>query len=177
MNILATILSILRGVVLFVLWISPPGLILMMVLAARTSKEESEAWKREYADFLRTVEGREFFCYTSRRNSRDWVESNILPGLAREVEVIFLDGKIPKCSLPQRCVSHVLCNLENVGFPNVMKVVNGKILDLSLHHELYDTINQNLPPERFMERLNDAQERLRTEAVQSAVQAENGLMA
>ncbi|MDP6044940.1 MAG: hypothetical protein QGG25_04980 [Phycisphaerae bacterium] len=165
-----SVLWVLRTIILVILCISPPGLFVILLVTELRDKKEAEALQLEHERILRTIEGQEFFCYTSRQRSRDWVESNVLPQLAEDVQVIFLDGKTPKCPLPQHFISYALRHLDNVGFPNVMIAANGKMLDASLHHELYNAINQNLPPEQFMEHLNAAQEELRTEAARSTRQ-------
>ena len=69
--------------------------------------------------------------------------------------------KTPKSSFPKHFVSHILYQIQQVGFPNIMKVVNGEIYDTSLHHELYNAINQNLPATHFIEKLQFALNKIR----------------
>ncbi len=93
--------------------------------------------------WLKDHEGEIFFCYTNRKNSIKEIEQYILPKLDSSIHIVFLEGKKPKSELDNRFVSHSLYRLENVGFPNVMRVVNGKMQDYSLHNPVYSAINQS----------------------------------
>lgn len=110
--------------------------------------------KRKYASFLSENEAAEFFCYTNRKNSSHYVNTRILPELDKNIHIILLNGKTPVSEFDEKYISQMLYNIEDVGFPNLMKIAKGKVFDISLHDELYNTINQDKPAEEFMAILN-----------------------
>ena len=95
----------------------------------------------EYSEFLSKNEGMELFCYTNREKFESIIETEILPSLDESIHIVKLIGKEPSTNLNKRFISHALYRIENVGFPNIMKVVNGNFLDVSLHCEIYNSIN------------------------------------
>jgi hypothetical protein len=123
---------------------------------------ESYFSNRRYKRFLKEHEGLEFFCYTNRKNSEQFVEEEILPALDSGINIIHLVGKRPVSEYDERCISHMLYRIKQVGFPNIMKIKDGHVVDLSLHNELYNTINQRKDPEVFLTALNGKLNELRT---------------
>ncbi len=121
-------------------------LIIVFVLIAIASAKATKAHQKfieEYNEFLEGNEGLEIFCYTNRLKFCDAIEAQLIPTLNENIHVIKLIGKIPQTQLNESFISHALCNLKEVGFPNVMRVVDGKFIDLSLHKPIYDVINNN----------------------------------
>jgi hypothetical protein len=57
--------------------------------------------------------------------------------------VIFLNGKIPKSNFPEKFISRMLYRIDNIGFPNIMKIVDGKVIDISLKKEFYKELNKD----------------------------------
>ncbi len=120
--------------------------ITVFVLIAIASAKATKAHQKfieEYNVFLADNEGLEVFCYTNRLKFCDAIEDQLVPTLDEHIHVIKLIGKVPQTQLNERFISHALCNLKEVGFPNVMKVADGKFIDLSLHKPIYDAINNN----------------------------------
>jgi len=139
------------GIVFFI-----PLMILFFIVKSDPNRL---AFLQEYATFLEENDGKEFFCYKSSHRDQqkmEWVEQQVLPLIESDVEIVCLDGRTPKCNLPMRFVSQALYNIQNVGFPNVMKIVDGKMLDISLHDALY-----HLPLDCFMAEVRSAFEKLR----------------
>lgn len=130
---------------LFILFI--PVLLVGIILSGVFPSKEDARFKEDYSSWLSKHEGEEFFCYTSRTNSVTEVEKHIVPALDGSVHVIKLVGKQPQSHLEERFVAHSLYNLKNVGFPNVMKIVNGEMFDLSIHSSAYNIISQGEPAE------------------------------
>ncbi|MBO9702643.1 MAG: hypothetical protein J7604_20695 [Sporocytophaga sp.] len=93
--------------------------------------------EEEYKEFLTQNEGKKFFCYTSKKKSRTIIETIILPQLDPDIHIILLDGKIPVSEFPQRHISPILYSITHLGFPNIMKIQNGRVLDISLKKEFY----------------------------------------
>ena len=119
-------------------------------------------FQQDYVDYLKQHEGTEFFCYTNRRNSRSFVEEHILPALAPNIRVIYLEGREPISQYNKRYISRALYSIRQKGFPNVMKIKDGRVVDRSLHNELYNVINQKKNPNDFLEALHEKLEKLRT---------------
>ena len=53
---------------------------------------KSRRWKKEYDEYLKTIEGAKFFCYTNKRATKAFVENEILPQLDNTIHVIFLEA-------------------------------------------------------------------------------------
>ena len=97
--------------------------------------------KEEYLEFLKCHDGVEIFCYTNRKNFYEIIEREIIPSLDSSIKIVKLIGKEPSTDLNEEMVSHMLFNIKNIGFPNAMKIVKGEVIDISMHKELYDGIN------------------------------------
>ena len=123
--------------------------------------EYQRLFQAEYGAYLSSIEGTEFFCYTSRTNSRWFIEEHILPSLDGCIKVILLEGRDPRSKEPTKFIQNALYKIEHIGFPNVMKVIDGQMFDRSLHSELYNTINRNLPPAEFLRLVKEALKELR----------------
>ena len=115
--------------------------LVLIVFLVITKAKSNEEYRVEYSEFLSKYEGLEFFCYTNREKFQDIIEEKILPNLNKSIHIIKLVGKEPNTNLDKRFISHALYRLNNIGFPNVMKIVNGQFLDISLHNEIYNCIN------------------------------------
>ncbi|MDI6403017.1 hypothetical protein QLX67_13505, partial [Balneolaceae bacterium ANBcel3] len=105
---------------------------------------DSLAFNKKYNDYLQTISGTNFFCYNNRTNSKDYIEKNILPTLSTDIKVIFLDGKTPKSEYDQRFISKALYSIKDrKGFPYLLKISDGQIIDKSINNDFYNTMNQN----------------------------------
>jgi len=116
---------------------------LLIAIASAKATRTRHKFTAEYNLFLAEHEGLEIFCYTNRLKFCDAIEAQLVPTLDEHIHVIKLNGKVPQTRLNERVISHALCNLKGVGFPNVMRVVDGKFIDSSLHKPIYDAINNN----------------------------------
>lgn len=131
------------GIVLFLI-ISPFLLIWLPYLKYNNRKIE-----KAYNDFLDANEGKKFFCYTSKRKSKKIVEELILPELKDDVNIILLDGKKPISDFPVQFISRMLYRIDNVGFPNIMEIINGNVTDISLKKEFYNELSRGKVKENF----------------------------
>lgn len=125
------------GIIIFIALIP----ILLIVMPFLTF--ENRKFDKEYQEFLNNNNGKKFFCYTSRKYVCDFVENRILPLMDNDINVIFLNGKIPKSNFPERFISRMLIRIDNIGFPNIMKIVDGKVIDISLKREFYRELNKD----------------------------------
>lgn len=113
------------------------------------------SFKNDYNHYLRTIEGKKIFCYNSRTNSNSYIKKNILPLLSPETEIVYLNGKIPITSLEKKYISHALYSIkERNGFPYLLKIENGKLIDHSINNEFYNTMNQNKDIKLLIEEIN-----------------------
>ena len=102
------------------------------------------SFNRKYRDYLQTINGTNFFCYNNRTNSKDFIEKNILPTLTPDIKVIYLDGKTPKSDYNQGFISKALYSIQDRnGFPYLLKISEGKLIDKSINNDFYNTMNQN----------------------------------
>lgn len=112
--------------------------------------------ERQFKEYLKQLEGKNFFCYNNKSKSLDFIEGNILPNLPESVEVIFLNGRTPESAYEQKFISHALYGLKNYhGFPHLLKIRNGSAIDESLNNELFNTIQQNKPTNELFELMAD----------------------
>lgn len=112
--------------------------------------------RKQFQNYLKQLEGKNFFCYNNKSNSLEYLRQHIIPNLPASVEVIFLNGKKPESDYERKFISHALYKLKDYqGFPHLLKVRNGNAIDKSLNNELFNTINQNKPVEELMLKIID----------------------
>uniref|UniRef100_UPI000B34DE77 hypothetical protein n=1 Tax=Thaumasiovibrio occultus TaxID=1891184 RepID=UPI000B34DE77 len=133
--------GLLTGLVIFILLVGLPAVVIGGF--RYRLQQKNKAFFARYTAFLQAHEGVTFFCYTSRKKLSSFIEQHVLPTLPSDVQVIKLQGKRPQTALDIECISYALYQLKQRGFPNVMKVVDGKMVDQSLHNDIYNAINQN----------------------------------
>lgn len=136
-NIIAIIILVSIGLVLLLIF-SP--LIIISMISDHIEEKKNE---KLYLEYLLEIDGHKLFCYNNRRDCQEFIEKYIIPALPSEVKLIFLDGRYPKSDYSQRFASTVLYKIENqVGFPYLLKVQNGIVLEKSVNNELYNSLNQ-----------------------------------
>lgn len=111
-----------------------PLILLVFILVSIFGAGYDKKFLGEYKDFLSKHEGRKFFCYTNRRNAVGAIEKNVIPFLDDSINIIKLVGKKPHTELDERFIGYALYNLRNIGFPNVMRIIDGEMYDISLHN-------------------------------------------
>lgn len=122
----------------------------------------------KYNRQLSELDGSEWFIYTSKKSSQEFVEQNILPLMDHEIRVMKLkDGVTPwedsefGSILKPSFLYEIKRNRKSQGFPCLIKIMHGNIVDVSLHDELYDCISKKLPAERFLESVRKSLYQLR----------------
>ncbi|AOP35382.1 hypothetical protein A0128_16965 [Leptospira tipperaryensis] len=109
--------------------------------ALKNLRKKREA---EYSEFLKEFEGKKFFRYTSRRNSKEKIESEILPFLSPEILVVYMNGREPESTVDKnRMIARMLYKLNVIGFPAIIKIEHSRALEHSLKQEIYSLINKN----------------------------------
>lgn len=104
----------------------------------------NKVFKIKYKKYLKTIDGTYFFCYNNRKNSQKFIEENIIPILSKDIKIVFLDGKIVNSNYEQKYISKTITEIKDrKGFPYLLKVSNGEIIDKSINNEFYNIKNQN----------------------------------
>ncbi|MGQ7853053.1 hypothetical protein ACUN24_02265 [Pedobacter sp. WC2501] len=130
--ILATI-----GLMLFL--ILSPLIILSLVSDHKANKKNEKL----YLDYLLEIDGHKLFCYNNRKDCRKFIEKEIIPYLPADVKLIFLDGRFPVSEYSHQFASTVLYKIQNqVGFPYLLKVQGGTLIEKSINNEVYNSLNQ-----------------------------------
>lgn len=132
-----------------------PVLILLLSILIVQGHRKTKVEAAEYHAFMQKVEGAKFFCYNNRKNSQGFIETHIIPYLPVGVKIIFVEGRIPKSEFEEKYISKLLFGINyRKGFPYLLKISAGKLKDLSIHHELYNTINQKKDVSVLMKKMN-----------------------
>lgn len=118
---------------------------------------KEKKFNQEYLEYLKTIEGTNFFCYNNRKKGREYIEKQIIPNLPEEVEVIFLNGrKIESDPYEQKYLSRAFSGFKNyTRFPQLLKIRNGEAIDCSLNSELFNCINQGADENRIYTKMID----------------------
>ncbi len=123
----------------------------LLIWSLFTWPERLKANKR-YAEFLRQNDGKNFFCYNNRKNSKEFIEQEIIPQLGDNVEVIYLNGKVVETpNFSKDFISRALYNLKNYSkFPHLMKIRQGELIDKSINNLFFSVRNQNKPKDQLL---------------------------
>lgn len=135
------ILAIIMGIFLIVGFIILSPIIISLIISGSV---QNRLFRKEYKTYLKSIEGKKFFVYNSRTNSYSYIKNNLLPQLPKDVEIIYLNGKVPITNLNKKYISHALYSIKNrKGFPYLLRVENGEMIDTSINNAFYNIKNQN----------------------------------
>ena len=131
-----------------------PVLIPLLVYAFAKEKYEGSKLRR----FLRRNNGAKFFCYTSKRTGINFIREKILPQLDPDIQIIYMSEK-GRVNLGDDSLINTLIGMEaggakRGGYPCVAKVVEGKLVSVSLNTEIYRIIARNGAPDKIIDRIN-----------------------
>jgi hypothetical protein len=116
---------------------------------------KSHSFRKEFQAYLQSIEGQKMFVYNNRANSHDYIKQTILPILPKDVELVYLNGRIPESMLETKYISHALYSIKDrKGFPYLLKVENGKLIDKSINNAFYNTKNQNKNIQLLLNQIN-----------------------
>jgi hypothetical protein len=138
---------------LIVFLITLPFIILSLPFTYYNRKK----FEKQYSDFLELNNDVNFFCYNNRKNSKEFIENEIIPNLKNNIEIVYLNGKkIETKNYPKDFISNALYNLKNYSkFPHLMKIRDGKLIDKSINTLFYSIKNQNKSKEKLLAEVND----------------------
>ncbi|KXX66631.1 hypothetical protein [Flammeovirga sp. SJP92] len=105
---------------------------------------QNKTSKKDYEDYLKEIDGKNFFCYNNREKGKDFITNEVLPFLPDNIEILFLNGRKVESGVYNRLfISEAFYQFKNYNrFPQLLKIRNGKAIDISLNHELFECINQ-----------------------------------
>jgi hypothetical protein len=148
-NILAFVLFVVIGIPVFILFL-PIIIVLFPIQYFQRNRFE-----KKYSDFLAEISGKNFFCYNNRKNSRKYIEDEILPNLKDGIEIVYLNGKKVESEYNAEFISEALYKLKSYsGFPHLMKIRNGKLIDKSINNPFYNVLNLNKPKNELLTKIN-----------------------
>lgn len=151
-NLRDIVLAIIFGIPLVILVIL---VIPLFVISAPFRYLERKRFEEKYAKFLIEMNGKNFFCYNNRKNSKEFIEQNIIPNLTDGIEIVYLNGKKIESEYPAEFISQALYKLTNYSrFPHVMKIRNGKLIDKSVNNPFYNVLNLNKPKTELLNQIN-----------------------
>nr|WP_294934850.1 hypothetical protein [uncultured Flavobacterium sp.] len=112
-------------------------------------------FEKEYSDFLNELNGKNFFCYNNRKNSKQFIEEAIIPDLSKDIDIIYLNGRKIESKYPKEFISAILNNLKAYRkFPHLAKVRDGKLHDKSINNIFYSVLKQHTPKSKLLREIN-----------------------
>lgn len=112
-------------------------------------------FEKKYAVFLNENNGKNFFCYNNRKDSKQYLKETILPHLNEEIDIVYLDGNKIESDHNSNFISEALFGLKNYNkFPHLMKIRNGKLIDKSINNPFYNVLNMNKSKTELLNTIN-----------------------
>ncbi|SDG18640.1 hypothetical protein SAMN05421827_10461 [Pedobacter terrae] len=149
-NDFLTIAVIITIAVLFLLFFLP-----FIMISKINYYFEKKKTDKLYTDYLLKIDGHKFFCYNNKKHAQEFIENQIIPTLPKDVKIIFLDGRTPRSEYTKSFASKILYRIQNqVGFPYLLRVQEGIVLEKSINNELYNSLNQGHDTEPLYEAIN-----------------------
>jgi len=116
---------------------------------------ERKLFEKKYSSFLHENNGLYFFCYNNRKNSKAYIENEIIPNLTDSIEIVYLNGKKLESEYNNEFIGEALRKLKNYKrFPHLMKIRNGKLIDKSINNPFYNVLNQNKSKKELLNQIN-----------------------
>jgi len=138
------------GIPLFLLAI--PFIIVMIPIGHFQRKK----FEIKYAEFLKENNGKNFFCYNNRKNSKQYIEEVIIPNLNEGFEIVYLNGRKIESEYNSEFISEALYGLKHYNkFPHLMKIRSGKLIDKSINNPFYGVLNMNKSKSELINKINE----------------------
>ncbi|MDP8052309.1 hypothetical protein QJU23_07730 [Pasteurella atlantica] len=136
------------------------GFILLFISNKRQNKsinKHIKALENQFNENLEKYNGQNFFCYNERKQQHLFIENEILPDLAPNISIIYLDkNKQIHSTKNQNLASNLLFHLKNyTKFPHLLKIREGKIIDKSINNMFFSVVNQTLDKKVLFNEIND----------------------
>lgn len=112
-------------------------------------------FQKAYNLYLQQMNGACFFFYNNRKSSVAFAREVIAPGLAPNVQRVFVEGLRITVKDEQGLISHMLAGVKDrKGFPYLIKIVDGQVLDCSVNHQFYNTMASSKPIAPLLAQIN-----------------------
>lgn len=151
------ILKKLRDIVLIFI-VGIPLLILsipIILISLPFTYFQRRGFEKKYAEFLQKNNGKNFFCYNNRKNSKKYIEESILPNLDDGIEIVYLDGRKIESQYNSEFISAALYGLKHYNkFPHLIKIRNGQLLDKSVNNPFYGVLKMNKSKTELLNKIN-----------------------
>ena len=139
-----------------------PFLVLFVLLILLTvpffliySHFSDKQFQKRYNLFLERMNGAHFFCYNSRKSSVEFARATIVPELDPSVKVVFVDGRSVLSGEDSEYISRMLYNIkERKGFPYLLKIENGQVVELSVNNQFYSILVGRKPITPLLDRID-----------------------
>ncbi|MEM6894660.1 MAG: hypothetical protein AAF554_13290 [Bacteroidota bacterium] len=152
--------AVLIGIALSILFL--PAMLVLVPMGHFQRKK----FEKKYRTFLIENHGKNFFCYNNRKNSKKFIEDEILPNLTNSIEIVYLNGRKVESAYNEECISEALYALKTYsGFPHLMKIRNGKLIDKSINNPFYNVLNVNTSKSELLTKIHRFFELTETETV------------
>lgn len=116
---------------------------------------QRKQFEKKYSEFLTENNGKNFFCYNNRKNSKKYIEDEIIPNLKDRIEIVYLNGRKVESEYNAEFISEALYKLKSYsGFPHLMKIRNGKLIDKSINNPFYNVLNLKKPKNELLTKIN-----------------------
>ncbi|MDF1515774.1 MAG: hypothetical protein P1S60_18350, partial [Anaerolineae bacterium] len=109
----------------FLVVIALPLLVPLLIGSFIANWLNKRRFQHRFRDFLQAYNGYVFFCYANSGKHHTWVKQHILPLLDPEINVVFVQDRVPVSDFDPRCISYMLDNVTQEGCPAVLLVKNG----------------------------------------------------
>ena len=115
--------------------IALPLLFPLLIGGVVSTRINSNQFKKRYASFINSCDDLLFFCYSDRKNRQDYIQKYILTHLDASLNVVYLRGRQPHSEFDDRYIAHMLDNVTNKGCPTLLRITNGRVIDIPLEEE------------------------------------------
>ncbi|WP_299458326.1 hypothetical protein [uncultured Microscilla sp.] len=133
------LILLIGGIILF------PFVFTFIIIGGTLRLIRNQRASNAYQSYIKSLEGKDFFCYNNREKGRRYIEHEILPTLPPQVEVLYLQGRRIDSQQPYNG-QHLLKTFHNFDhftqFPHLLKIRNGQAISCSLFHELFECLDK-----------------------------------
>ena len=96
---------------------------------------KSIRFKIKYKEYLKSIDGTNFFCYTNQTNNQEYTAD--------------------KFEFERKFIAKALTIIKDrKGFPYLLKVSNGQLMNRSINHDFYTLMTQNTGYPELKENIN-----------------------
>lgn len=116
---------------------------------------QKKKFKKQFVAFLKENEGKNFFCYNNKEKTKSYIEQQLLPDLKEPIELVYLNGKTVITATNPTMISATLHQLQHyTGFPHLIKIREGQLMEHSINNLLYNVLNCTQPKEKLSQQIH-----------------------